>query len=449
VFDTSAQTNTTDDIQMRFVDSMTFTAVAPSYTNSLTPPPFIPGGTVTLAFVGTGIVNNSSNDQFFGLNRLTEIYFSNSATAANATFTLSPRSNLKFFVSSTAGNANINLNGSADVSQGTAGVLTITGSATAGNATIRASGGNFDGGHVNFLGSSTAGSATMITNGGNVGATTAFQETSDGGTAVAITNAGGVFDISALTSGGMNIGSISGVGTYFLGSKNLSVGGNNQDSVVSGFIQDGGLAGGTGGSLTKIGTGTLTLSGTNNYSGATLVSSGVLVIAGTMSNSAVTVAAGGVLTGTGTINGPLLVNSNGEVDLAGGTLTINGPVTNNGLFILSNGSNLFGVTSFISNGTLDIMTAGAFTPPNGFVNNGVIIDASVVKIKSASLTGTTMSVGIDSYTGHIYQLQTSTSLENSNFQDVGAAQAGSTGTVLTFIDSNSSSAGFYRVLVNP
>ena len=56
----------------------------------------------------------------------------------------------------------------------------------------------------------------------------------------------------------MTAGSIEGAGTYELGSKALTVGSNNLSTEVSGTIVDGGV-GGTGGSLIKVGTGTLTL----------------------------------------------------------------------------------------------------------------------------------------------------------------------------------------------
>ena len=54
----------------------------------------------------------------------------------------------------------------------------------------------------------------------------------------------------------------------------LLVGGNNLSTTVSGVIQDGG--GGTLGSLTKVGTGTLTLTGNNIYMGGTTISAGTL-----------------------------------------------------------------------------------------------------------------------------------------------------------------------------
>ena len=74
----------------------------------------------------------------------------------------------------------------------------------------------------------------------------------------------------------MTAGSIEGAGNYFLGSKQLTVGGNNLSTEVSGVIQDSGTAGGTGGSLVKVGAGTLVLSGANTYSGPTTITAGTL-----------------------------------------------------------------------------------------------------------------------------------------------------------------------------
>jgi hypothetical protein len=101
------------------------------------------------------------------------------------------------------------------------------------------------------LGSSTAGNATVTA---NAGGTTAIQATASGGNARFITNAGGIFDISGLTSSGTTVGSIAGAGSFDLGSKQLTVGSNNLSTVVSGSIADGGLLGGIGGSLIKLGT---------------------------------------------------------------------------------------------------------------------------------------------------------------------------------------------------
>src|SRR5262249_24177243 len=71
---------------------------------------------------------------------------------------------------------------------------------------------------------------------------------------------------------------IEGAGNYFLGSKSLTVGSNNLSTEVSGVIQDGGDSGGTGGSLVKVGTGTLVLSGANTYSGGTTINGGTVAL---------------------------------------------------------------------------------------------------------------------------------------------------------------------------
>jgi hypothetical protein len=70
---------------------------------------------------------------------------------------------------------------------------------------------------------------------------------------------------SGLVTAGTTVGSIAGAGLYRIGSKQLTVGTTNLSTTVSGIIADGGAAGGTGGSLVKVGTGTLTLPG--NISG--------------------------------------------------------------------------------------------------------------------------------------------------------------------------------------
>jgi autotransporter-associated beta strand protein len=159
---------------------------------------------------------------------------------------------------------------------------------------------------MSFNDTSTAGSATITTNSGGI---TQFVGTSTGGTARFITNAGSTFDMSGLTAAGMTAGSIEGAGTISLGSKNLAVGGNNLSTTFSAVLQDGGFGGGVGGSLTKTGTGALTLSGTNTYTGNATVDGGSLLVNGSIAASALTtVNAGTTLGGTGmvgntTING--------------------------------------------------------------------------------------------------------------------------------------------------
>ena len=157
-------------------------------------------------------------------------------------------------------------------------------SSTAASATITNDGATVagaPGGFTDFRDTSSAGNATIVNNGGTnggFGGVTRFFDSSDGGAARMIANGNGSFDISGLTNGGMQIGSIEGSGDFILGTNSLTVGGNNLSTTVSGRIVDGFGEGPTGGSLTKVGTGTLTLSGTNTYSGPTAINGGVLSI---------------------------------------------------------------------------------------------------------------------------------------------------------------------------
>jgi hypothetical protein len=405
--------------------------------------------------------------------------FFNSSTAATGTFTNNGTAadgggsgRTQFGNTSTAANGAFT-NSGAGVGNNYGGSTEFYNTATAGSSTQTSNAGTVSGaygGYSDFLNSSSAGNATLIANGGSSGANGGmifFEETSTGGTARAQMFGNGNLDISLHGAPGLTIGSIEGTGKVFLGARNLTVGSNNLATTFSGAIQDGGYNGGTGGSFTKSGTATLTLSGPNTYIGATIVSGGVLNLTGSLANGAVSVTSNaaltdsgsiggnvsvsGLLTGCGTIGGTLTVNIGGIVDLTGCALTVNGAITNDGLFILSAGATLAGSSSsFTNNGTLDIITAGTFNPPTGFTNNGTIIDSKVVKPLVAQKNGNSFTVTINSYTGHTYQLQKSTTPSGNSFGDIGASQQGSTNTVLTFTDSSATgTTGFYRISVNP
>jgi outer membrane autotransporter protein len=271
---------------------------------------------------GNAVINNNGGAITDGGGGVTE--FMQTSTAGNAAITnnggtASGASGgvTGFSNTSTAGNAAITNNGG-KVGGAGGGVTAFSDTATAGNAAITNDGGTVSGGSgglTQFNNSSTAGSATIITNGGTgggLGGRTVFTDSSDGGMARAITNGNGSFDISGLTTAGMGIGSIEGSGNYFLGSKTLTAGGNNLSTTVSGVIQDGGLSGGAGGSLTKIGTGTLTLTGKNTYTGTTTVNAGSLIVDGSIASLQTLVNSGGLLGGHGSLGGSLvssLVNS--------------------------------------------------------------------------------------------------------------------------------------------
>jgi autotransporter-associated beta strand protein len=234
-----------------------------------------------------------------------------SSTAGGAAIANIEGGATKFYSASTAGAAAITTN--------RGGYTYFADSSTAGSATVTTN----SGGNTIFADSTTAGSATLTTSsGGN----TYFADSSTAGSATVTTSGTGQFDISPLSSGGLTAGSIAGDGRYLLGSKSLTVGSNNQSTTVSGSIEDGGVVGGTGGSLVKTGTGTLVLSGVNSYTGSTTVNAGALGVNGSNSASVLTIVnAGGTLGGTGTV-GTTQIHGGGTLSPGNsiGTLTVNG-----------------------------------------------------------------------------------------------------------------------------
>jgi autotransporter-associated beta strand protein len=289
------------------------------------------GATITNRFGGLTTFNNASTagsatitNRFGGLT-----VFSDTSTAGSATITNRFGGQVFFVGASSAGNATI-VNGSfgnfltgipagvffADNS--TAGNATIINNnhgaiafgfpfgfdtATAGNASIV----NNTGSTLEFNALTTAGNATITT---LSGAQTIFFDGSTGGNARFITNGTGFVDfgqsIGPNLDGRITAGSIEGSGFYYIGGLNtLVVGGNNLSTEVSGVIADNNPCGCTtgSGSLEKVGSGQLTLSGVNTYTGSTTVNGGFLNVMGSIaSSSGTTVNGGGALTGSGIVS---------------------------------------------------------------------------------------------------------------------------------------------------
>jgi fibronectin-binding autotransporter adhesin len=146
----------------------------------------------------------------------------------------------------------------------------------------------------------------------------------------------------------------------------FTIGGNDQDSIFSGGIRNGTFGTSAITSVTKTGTGTLTLAGTSNYSGATLVNEGTLRITGALGATHVTVADGASLTGTGSIGGSVTVQPGGSIASGcggAGTLAISGGLTLNGttlVFDLNNSTTPGG-------GVNDLLTIGGALTLNGTI----------------------------------------------------------------------------------
>ena len=121
-------------------------------------------------------------------------------------------------------------------------------------------------------------------------------------------------------------------------------------------------------------------------------------------------------------NTSLVINGNDHTATFAGSLTGTGSLTVNGTLRLVGDAALDFTGPFTNNGVLDIMTWNG-TLPAGFVNNGIVLDRSAVKIDSFEKSGGTFSLTIACYSGHIYQLQRSSGLSGV-WEDIGAARTG-------------------------
>ncbi|HET6471914.1 MAG TPA: autotransporter-associated beta strand repeat-containing protein, partial [Pseudomonadales bacterium] len=203
-------------------------------------------------------------------------------------------------------------------------------------------------------------------------------------TSAVLVGSGATFDLNNFAE---TVGSLAGAGTVTLGSATLTAGGDNTSTNFSG------AASGTGG-LTKAGTGTLTLSGANSFTGATTINGGVLRASGgaaiadtsqvSLANTAgvaldVTsnetignLTGGGAAGGNVTLNGnTLTVNEAGSTTYSGiasgtggitkqgtGTLTLSGANTYTGTTTVTAGSLALGANNVLANGSSLVVNGG-------------------------------------------------------------------------------------------
>jgi autotransporter-associated beta strand protein len=283
--------------------------------------------------------NATINNGAFGA-----VSFFDTSTAGNATITNNNiSSSIEFLNSSSAGSAVITNNN---------GRATFANASTAGNASITNSG------FLQFIDTSTSGNATITTASFGL---TRFAGNSTAGLARLIANAAGLVDFSLNTGSNLTAGSIEGAGNYLLGSNALIVGGNNLSTTVSGTIS--GLG---GGSLVKTGTGILTLSGTNIYTGTTTVNAGALIVNGSIASSSLTtVNSGAALAGSGTV-GSTVVNAGGFLvpGNSPGTMTVVGDLTiqRNAFYVVQVNPLTASRTNVSGSASLDGTVAAVFFP---------------------------------------------------------------------------------------
>jgi autotransporter-associated beta strand protein len=336
-------------------------------------------------------------DATFTLDKST-VFFGSSATAANAHFTLTEST--AAFSAGTAGNATFILEGGA-LSGASGSVASFTNTATAENATITANGGAVAGaGGALILFSSngfgrfeaSAGNATLIANGGSGGApggTILFQTKSFGGNSRIELFGNGSLDISQhYTFTILAIGSLEGNGLVFLGDNVLKVGTNNLETIFSGTIQDGGVGGGTGGSLKKLGRGTLTLTGANTYTGNTAVAGGTLLVNnvdGSGTGTGPVTVLRGTLGGRGTIDGPVTLGTGSGA----GAYLAPAAGTNRNTTLTLQGSLIFEADATY---TYTFKASGDRVKTDKVIANGVTINGGMINLVEA--TPATLSVGL-------------------------------------------------------
>jgi autotransporter-associated beta strand protein len=290
-------------------------------------------GSNVLRLTGAGIVNNSGQVQTLSMNGGLLVFkngasagdaainvnsglvaFDNSSNAGTAAIKITNGGGAEFTGQANADHARIVLNNISSIAFG--------GRSGAGESTIIA---NFLSG-IGFFANSSAENATIrVKNGSQV----LFFDNSTGGNARFIADKNGGVDFSGSfgKNGIVSAGSIEGAGTFVIGD-NFEVGSNNRSTEVTGTIEQCGCVTGI---LTKVGTGTLTLSGNNGYQGATVIKGGTIEVDGSIAASRVVkVKKNGTLSGDGKVSS-VTVESGGTLapGRAGkiGTLTVTGDLT--------------------------------------------------------------------------------------------------------------------------
>jgi len=317
----------------------------------------------------------------------------------------------------TAGTAIPTLNGSGTVSLGGQELTVNNGGTFSGVLTDGGvSGGSkgsliVAGGVLTLLGTNTYTGDTTI----NHGATLALANNGS----ISLSNPvldNGTFDISQ-TAGGTFIQSLAGSGQTLIGSNQLVI--TNGSTTFSGDINDGGIGGGTGGSLAVVG-GVQTLSGVNTYTGKTLivpaVSGGTATLAlsgnGSIATSSeVGVASGGnfdisqtttgasiqTLLGTGTValGSKTLTVTNASTEFDGviadggiGGGTAGNVVLSGGTLTLAGGNTYTGTTTINPAATLALTGTGSISSSSNVIDNGTFdISQTTVGASTKTLSG--------------------------------------------------------------
>ncbi|MES2559108.1 MAG: autotransporter-associated beta strand repeat-containing protein [Bacteroidota bacterium] len=380
------------------IDNTTGGAITLSTNNAITiGANFAFAGTQNLNF-GTGAITNTATSRTItisGTNRtltfggqMTNGFAGTQTTTVNGAghnFTLG---SYALSNSSTSYNATINGTGNVTIS----GIISNGGTATASSLTYSGSG------VLVIAGANTYGGATTVSSG-----------------ILRLGIPGVIPDASALTVGGTldlfgyneTVGSLAGTGTVsssFTGTLTLTAGGDNSNTTWSGSINNGSA---TSVALVKNGSGALTLSTANTYTGGTTLNAGTLninnaaalgasgafiIAGGSIDNTSgadittnnYTLSLNGDFTYTGSIprnlnlgTGAVTMSGSRQFTVSAGTLTIGGVINNSaqnitkaGSGTLSFGSQALSVNDVTINAGTFVSTSNTLTLNGNFANSG-------------------------------------------------------------------------------
>jgi len=327
------------------------------------------------AHQNTGHGTLNLNGGTLSVNNIVAIHNTGSSTVNLNGGTLRAQQNTTAFISSGAtglrnllvgnGGAKIDTNGF-DITIAKAMTANGTGGLTkSGGGVLTLSAANtYTGGTIINQGTLTVGT------GGTLGATTGALAVNNTNTDAAGTDA----VLNLATAVNTTVGSLSGtIATPTSGTNTATINtetgrtftiNQTADATYAGVIAGAGSV-----TLGSSSTHTLTLSGTNTYTGDTLVSAGTLFVSGSLGNSSVTVGANGTVGGSGTLGGLLHLDSGaGLVFNAGQTLTVNGATVSFGNFGVAD---LFGLDNTVAYNTYTLIDGTATIDWTNIRNVGI------------------------------------------------------------------------------
>jgi autotransporter-associated beta strand protein len=382
----------------------------------------ISDSTSSLTLEGDGLTDNNGNGVTLNPTSLVADISQTWTNSSSGTLTISApvstTTNTTLTLSNTSSGSTL-LNGL--ISNGT-GTLSLTVNSSGSGAAILGAANTFTGPTT-----ITAGSLQLGTNNALQDSTVAINATNG------LLFSGGV--------GSFNIGALGGTANETLTDTSMSgvalnVGADNATTTYSGNLS------GTGGSLTKSGSGTLTLSGNNSYTGSTSVSAGTLVLSGTNTITGPVAVNAGILNlqssgGLGAASS-VTVTNNAALQLQGGiSETSAAPLTLNGSGISSNGAleNVSGNNTYSGIVTLGSATTIGSDSNSLTLSNATTIGGSGDNLTLAGAGNGTIDGGIGTGSGGLTMNGTGTWTLAGNNSYTGATTLNSGTLILSGINT--------------